>query len=362
MLLRFTNTAILALLVVLTLTGIYGIVWTLAGWPYEVHRIAAWALIALIPWKVGISWRSLKRGLQPRFDRSVLIVISVLLAAATLSVLGLGLVWAWNVGPWVFAFRQSAISLHWILALVIVPPFLLHAWRRWPRPKRTDFTSRRAFLQMLGLGAVGVVGWWLAGLLAGARAAAESPRRFSGSRERRSFSGNDFPVTNNAGEGYVRLDTQSWALALTGAVERPLTLTYEQLLDMPSSEVTATIDCTTGWYSTQVWRGVRLADLLDHARMRSEAGSVRIIAVSGYLSDFTLGEVGEILLATHVGGEGLDHWHGFPVRAVVPSRRGWFWVKWLTGVEVLTGPRAAMPDLSAPRLTAQTPALLRHSG
>jgi DMSO/TMAO reductase YedYZ molybdopterin-dependent catalytic subunit len=96
--------------------------------------------------------------------------------------------------------------------------------------------------------------------------------------------------------------------------------------------------------------------------MRSEAGSVRIIAVSGYLSDFTLGEVGEILLATHVGGEGLDHWHGFPVRAVVPSRRGWFWVKWLTGVEVLTGPRAAMPDLSAPRLTAQTPALLRHSG
>lgn len=359
MLLRFVNTAILVLLTILTLTGLYGLVWTLVGWVFEVHRMAAWALVALIPWKIGISWRSLKRGLQPRFDRSVLIVISVLLAAATLSVLALGLVWAWNVGPWVFAFRQTAISLHWIIALAIVPPFLLHAWRRWPRPKGREFTTRRAFLRMLGLGTVGVMGWWLAGLLAGARAAGDSPRGVTGSRERRSFSGNDFPVTNNAGEGYTRLEAGSWTLSVAGAVEGPLTLTYDQLLAMPPSEAVATIDCTTGWYSTQNWRGVRLSDLLTRAGMLPQAGSVRVKAVSGYLSDFTLAEADEMILATHVGSEALDHWHGYPLRAVVPSRRGWFWVKWVTGVEVLTGPRAAMPDPSEPRVTAHNPASLR---
>jgi len=67
---------------------------------------------------------------------------------------------------------------------------------------------------------------------------------------------------------------------------------------------------------------------------------VRLRAASGYAMDFTLAEAGEILLATHVGGEVLDHWHGFPLRAVVPSRRGWFWVKWLTEIEALTRPHA----------------------
>ena len=38
--------------------------------------------------------------------------------------------------------------------------------------------------------------------------------------------------------------------------------------------------------------------------------------------------------AKHVGGELLTHVHGAPLRAVVPSRRGWFWVKWLTRIEV----------------------------
>jgi DMSO/TMAO reductase YedYZ molybdopterin-dependent catalytic subunit len=100
--------------------------------------------------------------------------------------------------------------------------------------------------------------------------------------------------------------------------------------------MTATLDCTVGWYSTQVWRGIRLADLLEQAGLLSEAVSVRLVAASGYLVEFNLAEVDEILLATHVGGEVLEHWHGYPLRAVVPSRRGWFWVKWLTDVEVLT--------------------------
>jgi membrane protein required for beta-lactamase induction len=44
--LRFTNTAILIAIGVLTLSGVYGIFWTLNGWLFEVHRGAAWALVA----------------------------------------------------------------------------------------------------------------------------------------------------------------------------------------------------------------------------------------------------------------------------------------------------------------------------
>src|SRR5260221_8496742 len=343
MLLRFTNTALLALVVVLTFTGLWGLAFTLQGWVFEAHRIAGWAVIALIPWKTIISIRSLRRGLDFRFDRSWMIGISLLLAALTLGVLGLGLGWTWRIGPellWLGSYGDTLISWHWMLALVLLAPLAVHVWRRWPRPKRVDFASRRGALKLLGLAGAGAAGWLVAQRLAAARAAPASPRRFTGSAAQGSFSGNDFPVTNSGGEGQLALAAASYFLAVRGAVARPYKISYATLTGLPLSEVTATIDCTTGWYSTQLWRGVPLTLLLEQAGLQPGAALVRLRGVSGYFGDFSLPEAAEVLLATHVGGQVLEHWHGFPVRAVAPSRRGWFWIKWLTEVEVLAAPKA----------------------
>ncbi|MCI0397279.1 MAG: molybdopterin-dependent oxidoreductase [Chloroflexi bacterium] len=335
MFLRFTNATLLALLAVLTLTGLYGLMWPWPAWMFETHRAAAWALVALSPWKALISFRSLRRGVDRRFNRSVVVILSLVLAAMTVLVLGLGLAWTWRVGPergWLW---QTVISWHWYLALGLLAPLAFHVWRRWPRPKRADFASRRAALKLLGLGAAGVVGWAVAESFALARQNPAEPRRFTGSREKGSFSGLGYPVNNLIGEGKIVLDPATWRLALGGAVNNPLALTYDEVLALPTSEVTATLDCTDGWYSTQVWRGVPLTDLLKQAGLRPEAKVIALKAASGYAAYFTLAEVEEILLATHVGGKAFDHWHGFPLRAVVPSRRGWQWVKWLTEIEVL---------------------------
>jgi DMSO/TMAO reductase YedYZ molybdopterin-dependent catalytic subunit len=124
-------------------------------------------------------------------------------------------------------------------------------------------------------------------------------------------------------------------LSVRGAVNKPLDLTYADLLAMPSAEVTATLDCTSGWYTTQTWQGVTLTDLLTEAQLRSEQVGIVLKDISGYAAFFTYSEAAEILLATHVGGQVFDHGHGFPLRAVVPSRRGWQWVKWLTAIEVV---------------------------
>ena len=355
MVLRFVNGAILALVTLLTLTGIYGLFWTFNGWLFDLHRIAAWALIALIPWKTGISLTSLKRGLQPRFDRGVMIMISLLLASLAIMVLVLPLLWTWNIGPWWVWLGQTNISWHWMLALGIVPPFILHAWRRWPRPKRSDFLTRRAALRTLALSGAAVTGWMLTERLADSRAAPDAMRRYTGSRHRTSFTGNDFPVTNGAGEGKIRLDPRSWRLTLDGAVNNPITFTYNDLLAINQSDVIATVDCTLGWYSTQRWSGVWLSDLLSRADLSSAAASVRLLANSDYRADYSLAEAQDILLATHVGGEVLNHWHGFPVRAVVPFRRGWFWVKWVSRIEILNSPRAAVPYQTSPRELAVGP-------
>ena len=108
--------------------------------------------------------------------------------------------------------------------------------------------------------------------------------------------------------------------------------------------LTATLDCTGGFYSTQRWRGTSLARVLDRAGAR--AGHVRVISHTGYRWSFDVSDARRFLLATHVGDEPLSHGHGAPVRLVAPGRRGFEWVKWVVSVEVHDG-----PDLGAPALT-----------
>jgi len=85
-------------------------------------------------------------------------------------------------------------------------------------------------------------------------------------------------------------------------------------------------------------RGVPLSELLDRAGLQQNALAVRLSSVTGYSQVFTIEEARQILIATHVGGEILAPWHGYPARAVVPFRRGWFWVKWLADITVLDSP------------------------
>ncbi len=99
-----------------------------------------------------------------------------------------------------------------------------------------------------------------------------------------------------------------------------------------------TLDCTGGFASTQIWRGIHVGALLDRAGVREGAGWVRFRSVTGYRWSLPLAEARDALLATHVGDEPLNHDHGAPVRLVAPGRRGFQWVKWIVAVELLTAP------------------------
>jgi hypothetical protein len=267
-----------------------------------------------------------------------MIVISVLLTLATVTILVLVLLWKWQVGSyyvWIGPWAYSAIGWHWGIALGLAPLFIIHVGRRWPRPKRTDFASRRQALKLIGFSAAALATWGTAETLAKFIENRGTQRRFTGSREEGSFAGNAHPVTTAPGEGKIKLDPETWTLKVTGAVTTPLILTYLEIIETSTSEVTATLDCTGGWYTVQTWRGIRLTELLTQAGMRPEALGIVLRGVADYTAPFTLAQAEEILLATYVGEEVLNHVHGFPLRAVVPSRRGWHWVKWLTEIEVL---------------------------
>jgi DMSO/TMAO reductase YedYZ molybdopterin-dependent catalytic subunit len=336
--LRFINALILILFFILGLTGLYGLVWPFPSSLFEIHRIAGWALILLIPWKGAIALRSLRRGTISRWGRLAMIGVSILLTIATLTILMLVLLWTWQIGSyyvWLGPYAYSGIGWHWGIALGLAPLFILHVWQRWPRPRKVDFTGRRQALKLMGLGAAALVSWGAAETLAKVTESSGAQRRFTGSREEASFAGNAHPVTTAPDEGKVRLDPATWTLQVHGKVTTPIKLAYQDVLTVSLTDVTATLDCTGGWYTVQTWRGVRLTDVFQNVQIRPEAKGIILRGVAGYTAPFTLAQAEEILLATSVSGEVLNHSHGFPLRAVVPSRRGWHWVKWLTEIEVI---------------------------
>ncbi|MCI0779543.1 MAG: molybdopterin-dependent oxidoreductase [Chloroflexi bacterium] len=337
---RYTwaNTFILVLAAASLATGFFALVAGSpdAAWRLQAHRIVGLAVAAVLVWKLPNVVRPLTRRAW-RFQDYV----AVLILTLVLVTLGLGIAWA-HIGPFDYA-RVSGISWHINLALAVVPLLLWHTvrYRRLLLPRY--WAERRSVLRMVGLLAVGAVLWRAGAALDGVLGTRAAQRRFTGSYAAGDFTGNAFPTTSWLNDRPAPIDGEGWRLAVGGAVERPLLLTLDDL--GPAEELTATLDCTGGWHSTQAWRGVALGELLDRARPEAGAASVSVVSATGYYRRFSLTEARELLLATHVGGEALSHRHGAPLRLVVPGRRGFEWVKWVTAVELNVTGKWLQPPL-----------------
>ena len=118
---------------------------------------------------------------------------------------------------------------------------------------------------------------------------------------------------------------EGWSLPVAGR-----SWTYDQLAGF-SDSVTAVLDCTGGWYSEQLWEGVWLDRLLPPRA--KETSSVNVRSITGYSRRFALSDSSRLLLATRLDGSPLEAGHGFPVRLVVPGRRGFTWVKWVASID-----------------------------
>ncbi len=140
-------------------------------------------------------------------------------------------------------------------------------------------------------------------------------------------------------EGQPDIDPATYKLVVNGKVKRVLSLSYDDLLALEAEERLVDLPCVEGWTETALWKGVRLARLLETAGVLEEADNVVFASPGGYTTSLTLGDIEETdpLLAYEVNGAPLPKEQGFPVRLVVPDRLGYKWIKWLTSIEVITG-------------------------
>ena len=318
------------LLVLITAELVSGLVGLMSGSPraaifIQIHRVAGYGIVVLLMWKAVNIVRSLRwpRHATPR-------TASLVLSAILLLTLALGFWWSF-AGAFSFAWF-SGVSWHIYAGVALAPVLVWHSLYQTRGLPLAFWADRRSFLRLAGLAVLGAGAWQLGELVARATALPGSARRFTGSYEAGSFSGNAFPTTSWLNDRPDPIDSTRWNLNVGGVVANELNLVVADLDRKGSLE--ATLDCTGGWHSTQVWGGTPVAELLDRAGVSDAAASVTFRSVTGYNRRFSVAEARSYLLATHVGGQTLSHRHGSPLRLVAPGKRGFEWVKWVEAIEV----------------------------
>lgn len=147
------------------------------------------------------------------------------------------------------------------------------------------------------------------------------------------------PVVGERQSPVQNMDLSQWRLSVSGAVESPLQLCFDDVLSLPQHTRHFDIHCVTGWSRLgTVMQGTPLRILLAMARPLPSARFVRFVAYSDRDHDTSLPldvAIEDTWLVHRIDGEPLTAKHGHPLRTITPSRYFYKSLKWLRHIEVL---------------------------
>ena len=140
----------------------------------------------------------------------------------------------------------------------------------------------------------------------------------------------------------LRQGAANWTLTVTGKVDRPLTLNYQQILARPSVKRIITLNCIGNPVGGQAignaeWEGILLKDLIAEADPHFFTSTLILKAEDGYFENIPLKKAKHpgALLAYKMNGEPLNLNHGFPLRLLIPGLYGIKQMKWIREIEVV---------------------------
>ncbi len=131
---------------------------------------------------------------------------------------------------------------------------------------------------------------------------------------------------------------ESWDFRVWGLVENPVTLTWQQLMELPQTEITTDIHCVTRWSKLDTrWTGVSFREIAKLVRPTEDAKFVLAHAENNFTANIPLDVLmdEDVLLAHNFDGKPLEPEHGYPLRMLVPKRYFWKSAKWLRGLQFM---------------------------
>jgi DMSO/TMAO reductase YedYZ molybdopterin-dependent catalytic subunit len=143
----------------------------------------------------------------------------------------------------------------------------------------------------------------------------------------------DFPVLSAGPTPHTPLE--EWTFEVGGAVEQPVSWSWDEFVALSADTPTVDIHCVTKWSKLDTnWRGVSVDALLEG--VATEAEYVTAWCDGGYTTNLPLADVtgGKAWVAYEFGGEPLAPEHGGPARLLVPHLYFWKSAKWVRGLRL----------------------------
>jgi DMSO/TMAO reductase YedYZ molybdopterin-dependent catalytic subunit len=138
--------------------------------------------------------------------------------------------------------------------------------------------------------------------------------------------------------GYPEMPPADYRLGVSGLVNEPMSLSLDDLAQLPQTQMTKDFQCVTGWRVEDVpWSGVLLRDVLDAAGVESDAEALKLTSFDGaYTESLTVEQAmrDDMLVATSMYGGPIEVKHGAPVRLVAAPMYGYKSIKWMDGIEL----------------------------
>ncbi|MEO8245370.1 MAG: sulfite oxidase [bacterium] len=158
-----------------------------------------------------------------------------------------------------------------------------------------------------------------------------------------------------------KIDANSWKLEIDGMVQKPMTLSLDDIKQRPKQDVTFTVECSgntglpffDGGIGNARWTGTPLASVLQEAVVKSEG--IEVVFWGTDVGDIEFGDKSrdvkmhqsfarsmsladamdpKNLLVYEMNGVELPQDNGFPLRLIAPGWYGIANVKWLKRIEV----------------------------
>ena len=142
-----------------------------------------------------------------------------------------------------------------------------------------------------------------------------------------------------------KVAADTWQLRIHGMVDKPVTLTFDDLIQRPMVEHDVTLTCVSeavggGYIGNARWQGILLADVLREAGIQPGAQQIVMRDVHGMTIGVATDPVMDgrkSMLAVGMNGQLLPQEHGYPVRAVIPGLYGYVSAtKWVVDMELTT--------------------------
>ena len=244
----WANVLLIVLVAAELITGYLGLIHSNPEWiaAMHLHRIFGFTILALFIWKSRNILGSV-RSAHNWHTSGRAMLWSIILLVGLLAVLGLGLAWShFGYYSWL---GFSGATIHMNLALLLVPILIAHALRHRISWRVRYVADRRNALRVGGLALSGFMLWRTSEFTNVLTAGPGASRRYTGSHPE---DGDDFPVTMWLNDKIPNIDTTGGDCGVDGHVEHPYELDLAELQGW-RHRMTATLDCTGGWYTTREW-------------------------------------------------------------------------------------------------------------